>query len=50
MKKFEYMRPETLEGAAEEIKNGGVAMAGGSDLLGGLKADIYPQNPEKIVS
>ena len=33
MKKFEYMRPETLEGAAEEIKNGGVAMAGGSDLL-----------------
>lgn len=25
MKKFEYMRPETLEGAAEEIKNGGVA-------------------------
>ena len=27
MKKFEYMRPETLEGAAEEIKNGGVAMA-----------------------
>lgn len=26
MKKFEYMRPETLEGAAEEIKNGGVAM------------------------
>ena len=28
MKKFEYMRPETLEGAAEEIKNGGVAMAG----------------------
>ena len=50
MKKFEYMRPETLEGAAEEIKNGGVAMAGGSDLLGGLKADIYPQYPEKIVS
>lgn len=50
MKKFEYMRPETLEGAAEEIKNGGVAMAGGSDLLGGLKADIYPQYPEKNVS
>ena len=50
MREFEYIRPETLEDAAEEMKNGGLAMAGGSDVLGGLKADIYTEYPEKIVS
>ena len=50
MREFEYVRPETLEDAAEEMKNGGLAMAGGSDVLGGLKADIYTEYPEKIVS
>lgn len=50
MKKFEYMRPATLEEASEELKNGALAMAGGSDILGGLKADIYTEYPEKLVS
>ena len=50
MREFEYVRPKTLEEAEKEIKNGGMAMAGGSDVLGGLKADIYPKYPEKLVS
>ncbi len=50
MREFEYVRPKTLEEAEEQIKDGGMAMAGGSDVLGGLKADIYPKYPEKIVS
>lgn len=50
MKKFEYMRPATLEEASEELKNGALAMAGGSDILSGLKADIYTEYPEKLVS
>lgn len=50
MRKFEYVRPDTLEEASEEIKNGGLAMAGGSDILGGLKADIYTKYPDKVVS
>ncbi|MGN0373028.1 MAG: FAD-dependent oxidoreductase [Enterocloster sp.] len=50
MKNLSYVRPNTCEEASGELTNGSVIMAGGSDLLGGLKADIYPQYPEKLVS
>ena len=50
MKKFEYMRPATLEEVSEELKKGAAVMAGGSDILGGLKADIYTEYPERLVS
>ena len=50
MKSLNYVRPETLGQAAQELGKGCELMAGGSDLLGGLKADIYPEYPKKLVS
>ena len=50
MKSFNYSRPENLAEAVDEVKQGGLPMAGGSDILGGLKADIYTKYPEKLVS
>lgn len=50
MKNISYVRPDTCAKASEELKKGSVIMAGGSDLLGGMKADIYPEYPEKLVS
>lgn len=50
MKNLSYVRPGTIAEASEELKQGSVIMAGGSDLLGGLKADILPEYPEKLVS
>lgn len=50
MKNILYVRPATCQEASRELEKGSVIMAGGSDLLGGMKADIYPQYPEKLVS
>ncbi len=50
MKSLNYVRPDTLEQAAQEMGKGYELIAGGSDLLGGLKADIYPEYPEKLIS
>lgn len=50
MKGFDYVRPQSLEAAAQEKKNGAVLMAGGSDLMGELKGEILPEYPEKVVS
>ncbi len=50
MKNIAYVRPDTYEEAAERLGKGSVIMAGGSDLVGGMKADIYPQYPETLVS
>lgn len=50
MKDFTYVRPDSWEEAAQALKQDAVVMAGGSDLLGGLKADIYTDYPKTIVS
>lgn len=50
MKNIAYVRPDTCQEASAGLTKGSVIMAGGSDLLGGMKADIYPQYPEKLVS
>ena len=50
MKRFEYVRPQSAGEAAKEMGDGAIYMAGGSDLLGTLKADILPDYPQKVVS
>ena len=50
MKRFDYVRPRSAEEAAREMEDGAVYMAGGSDLLGTLKADVLPRYPKKVVS
>lgn len=50
MKNFTYVRPDNCEDAAQALKEDAVIIAGGSDLLGGLKADIYPDYPKTLVS
>lgn len=50
MKKFTYSRAESFEDASQQMKDGAVLMAGGSDLLGTLKTGILPKYPEKLVS
>lgn len=50
MKKFTYSRAESFADASQQMKDGAVLMAGGSDLLGGLKTEILPEYPEKVVS
>lgn len=50
MKNLSYVRPSTCQEASEALGKGSVIMAGGSDLLGGLKADIYPEYPKRLVS
>ena len=50
MKRFDYVRPQSAAEAAKEMEDGSVYMAGGSDLLGALKADILPQYPKKVIS
>ena len=51
MKKFGYKRAESFEGAGQiqkEEKNA-VFLAGGTDLLGTMKADILPEYPQVLV-
>lgn len=50
MKRFDYVRPQSAVEAAKGMTNGAVYMAGGSDLLGTLKADILPEYPKKVIS
>ncbi|MGI6736037.1 MAG: FAD-dependent oxidoreductase [Anaerovoracaceae bacterium] len=50
MRNFDLVRPETAEEAANQMEEGAVYMAGGSDLLGELKSDILPEYPKKVVS
>lgn len=50
MKNLLYVRPDTCQEASQALEKGAVIMAGGSDLLGGLKAEIYPEYPKKLVS
>ena len=50
MKRFDYVRPQSVEEATKEMEAGAVYMAGGSDLLGTLKADVLPKYPKKVVS
>lgn len=38
MKRFDFVRPQTCEEAAKELNPSAVYMAGGTDLLGELKA------------
>lgn len=51
MKGFEYEVAESLQEASDLIKSNENAafMAGGTDLLGVLKADILPESPSKII-
>jgi len=51
MKGFEYEVAESLQEASDLIKanDNAVFMAGGTDLLGVLKADILPESPSTII-
>ncbi len=51
MKRFDYKRAESFEEAAriQQAQDGVSLLAGGTDLLGVLKADILPQSPETLV-
>lgn len=48
MKAFEYMRPPTLEDAISLLARGARALAGGTDLLTLMKAEI--DTPDRLVS
>lgn len=51
MRRFEYIAPKTLKEVKETLQRGSaVAMAGGTDLVGTLKADILPEQPKLVVS
>lgn len=53
MKDFQLINVETVEDAVEAMKNcqgKAVFMAGGTDLLGGLKREIHPQYPEAVIN
>lgn len=50
MKYFDFIDASNIEQASEEMKNGAVLTAGGTDLIGALKDKILPEYPEKVVS
>ena len=50
MKNFNYFRASDFEEAAEYAENGAVLIAGGTDLIGGLKEEILPEYPSEVVS
>lgn len=50
MRKFDYKRAGSYEEAAELLKNGGAVLAGGSDILGGIKHNILKEVPKTLVS
>ncbi len=52
MKPFDYIRGDSLEGtleALERYEGRARPLAGGTDLLGGLKDAIHPASPEALV-
>lgn len=51
MKRFKYTAPSTLDEVSHVLKTeNAVLSAGGTDLVGVLKADLLPSYPEKVVS
>ena len=51
MRAFNHLNATTLSEASEALKqDGAVAMAGGGDLLGALKDDIYRTYPKTVVN
>ena len=50
MKQFTYSRAATFEEASKKMQSGAALLAGGTDLLGSLKADILPDYPQEVVS
>ncbi|MBO4330724.1 MAG: FAD-dependent oxidoreductase [Oscillospiraceae bacterium] len=51
MRAFNHINARSIEEASAELKKPGVsAMAGGGDLLGALKDDIYESYPETVVN
>ncbi len=50
MKTFNYVCADSFAQAAEFLKEGGSLLAGGSDILGGMKAGILPEYPKTIIS
>ena len=51
MRAFNHINARTVEEASAVIKQGGaVAMAGGGDLLGAMKDDIYREYPKTVVN
>lgn len=51
MKRFEYANPTTVEEASAVLKReNSVLLAGGTDLVGTLKAKILMEVPDKVVS
>jgi xanthine dehydrogenase YagS FAD-binding subunit len=53
MKKFEHVNPGTIEeavSALREVGPGARVVAGGTDLIGGLKDDIWPERPSLLIN
>ena len=53
MKDFQLINVETVESAVQvmnDFQGKAVFMAGGSDLLGGLKREIHPHYPEAVIN
>jgi len=51
MRPFEHLNALSIEDAAAALKNpGSVALAGGGDLIGALKDDIFPEYPKTVVN
>ncbi|MDR0916602.1 MAG: FAD binding domain-containing protein [Oscillospiraceae bacterium] len=50
MRPFNHINAATLDEAADALKNGAVAVAGGGDLFGALKDDIFPNYPKTVVN
>ena len=53
MKEFQLINAETIESAVRamnEFQGKAVFMAGGTDLLGGLKREIHPHYPEAVIN
>jgi xanthine dehydrogenase YagS FAD-binding subunit len=51
MRPFNHINAATLREASDALKNdGAVAIAGGGDLLGALKDNIFPRYPKTVVN
>ena len=50
MRKFNYERADSYEEAARLLNDDGAVMAGGTDILGGIKHDIFAEVPKTLVS
>lgn len=51
MRPFNHLNAATLNEAADALRKGGaVAIAGGGDLLGALKDNIFPSYPKTVVN